>query len=77
MCLAIPMRVVELEDDWATVEQGSVRLRVGTMLLDDLLKIGDYVIVHAGYAIQRLDEEAALETLDLFAQMAELAESES
>jgi hydrogenase expression/formation protein HypC len=76
MCLAIPMKVCAVEEGSATVEQDGVRLQVGTMLLSEPLNVGDYVIVHAGFALQRLDEEAAQETLELFAQMAQLVQEE-
>ncbi|RKY05162.1 HypC/HybG/HupF family hydrogenase formation chaperone [Candidatus Poribacteria bacterium] len=65
MCVAIPMRVVEKEGDMGVVELGGVRRRVSLQLLDDV-EVGDYVIVHAGFAIEKLDEETARETLELF-----------
>jgi len=65
MCVAIPMRVVEKEGDMGVVELGGVRRKVSLQLLDDV-EVGDYVIVHAGFAIEKLDEETARETLELF-----------
>lgn len=65
MCVAIPMRVVEKEGDMGVVELGGVKRRVSLQLLDDV-SVGDYVIVHAGFAIEKLDEETARETLELF-----------
>jgi len=59
------MRVVEKEGDMGVVELGGVRRRVSLQLLDDV-EVGDYVIVHAGFAIEKLDEETARETLELF-----------
>ncbi|MBN1893493.1 HypC/HybG/HupF family hydrogenase formation chaperone [bacterium] len=68
MCLAIPMKVVEIHGDTGEVETGGVRQEAGFQLLADV-KIGDYVIVHAGFAIQKLDEAEALETLALFNEL--------
>ncbi|MBK6402903.1 MAG: HypC/HybG/HupF family hydrogenase formation chaperone [Rhodocyclaceae bacterium] len=69
MCLAIPARVAEiLEGDQAIVDLGGVRKDVSLALLDDV-NIGDYVIVHVGYALQKLDPEEAEKTLALFAEM--------
>lgn len=68
MCLAIPTRVIAIaENRLATIDLNGVRRRVSLDLLPDI-KVGDYVIVHAGFAIQRLDEEEALETLKLLDQ---------
>ncbi len=71
MCLAIPARVVQLlGDDRALTEVGGVRSEISLGLVDGV-GVGDYVIVHVGYAISRLDEEEAARTLALFAQMVE------
>jgi len=71
MCLALPMRVVELlPPDKARAEAGGVSLEVSLMLVGDVA-IGDYVIVHAGFALEVLDTEAAEETLGMISQMAE------
>ncbi len=70
MCLALPARVSVVHDDGtATVELGGVRQRVSVMLVDGL-SAGDYVVVHVGYALTRLDEAEAKKTLALFAEMA-------
>jgi hydrogenase expression/formation protein HypC len=69
MCLAIPARVVErLQADEAIIDVGGVEKRVSLALVPEAA-VGDYVIVHAGYAISRLDPEEALRTLALFAEM--------
>ncbi len=60
MCLAVPMKVVALDGDFAEVEARGVRARAGLHLLDEV-KVGDYVLVHAGFAIEQVDEEAARE----------------
>jgi hydrogenase expression/formation protein HypC len=73
MCLAIPAQVIELVDiEQAVVDMGGVRKTISTALVDDL-QIGDYVIVHVGYALNRLDPEEAAETLRLIAEFSEVA----
>ncbi len=68
MCLAIPARVVALADDAsALVDVGGVRKRIDLSLVEDVA-IGDYVIVHVGYALAKLDPEEAARTLALFAE---------
>lgn len=65
MCLAIPAKVIEVQDNVAKVDFGEGVLReVNVMLVD--AKIGEYVLVHAGYAIQVVDRKAAEETLQLW-----------
>ncbi|TNB46253.1 HypC/HybG/HupF family hydrogenase formation chaperone [Martelella lutilitoris] len=67
MCLAIPARVEAVEDgDMAIVAVGGVRKRISTALLDTVA-IGDYVLVHVGYALHRLSEEEAENTLAMMA----------
>lgn len=69
MCLAIPAQVVELLDnDGAVVELGGVRKEISLALVDGVA-VGDYVIVHVGYALNRLDPEEAEKTLQLFAEL--------
>ena len=68
MCLAIPACVVELlEDDEAIVDLDGVRKRISVAFLTGLAP-GDYVILHAGFALSRLDTQEAEQTLDLIAQ---------
>jgi hydrogenase expression/formation protein HypC len=68
MCLAIPARVVEvLPDSEGVVDVGGVRKRISLELVNAVVP-GDYVIVHVGYALQRLDPEEAARTLALFAE---------
>ena len=70
MCLAVPVRVVTLLDDqWVETEVGGIRSRVSIALIDDVV-LGDFLIVHAGFAITRLDVEEAEKTLALFAEIA-------
>jgi hydrogenase expression/formation protein HypC len=69
MCLAIPALVVErLQADEAIIDAGGIEKRVSLALVPEAA-VGDYVIVHAGYAISQLDPEEALRTLALFAEM--------
>ncbi|MFH1943156.1 MAG: HypC/HybG/HupF family hydrogenase formation chaperone [bacterium] len=72
MCLAVPMKILKIEGEKGIVEIGGIQREVGLQLLKDV-KVDDYVIVHAGFAIQKLDEEEALETLALFAEMEKFA----
>jgi len=65
MCLAIPAKVANIEGDEARVDFGEGVLREVNVTLVDA-KVGDYVLVHAGYAIQVLSEEEAMETLRLW-----------
>jgi len=69
MCLAIPAKVIEIEGNMATIEVGGISRQASLMLVPET-EIGDYVLIHAGFAIQRLDEEEALETLRLLAEIA-------
>jgi hydrogenase expression/formation protein HypC len=70
VCLAVPVQVVALlADQWAETEVGGIRNRVSVALLDDVA-IGDYLIVHAGFAIARLDVEEAEKALALFDEIA-------
>jgi len=62
MCLAVPSKIIDIQDSLARVEVDGVVREASLLILDDV-KIGDYVIVHAGFAISKLDEQAALQTL--------------
>jgi hydrogenase expression/formation protein HypC len=69
MCLAIPVRVAELlADERAIVEMDGVRKEISLALVEDVA-VGDYVILHVGYALNKLDPEEAEKTLALFAEM--------
>jgi hydrogenase expression/formation protein HypC len=69
MCLAVPMKLIEKKDaDYGIVESGEVKSRVNLQLLEDV-KVGDYLIVHAGFAIQRLNKDEAEKTLRIFEEM--------
>ncbi|MGA9962439.1 MAG: HypC/HybG/HupF family hydrogenase formation chaperone [Azonexus sp.] len=75
MCLAIPAQVVELrEGDNAVVDLAGVRKEISLALVDRVA-VGDYVIVHVGYALNKLDPEEAAKTLALFAEIGQLEAS--
>jgi hydrogenase expression/formation protein HypC len=69
MCLSVPGRVVEIQNNMAKVEVGGVLREVSMDVCPDAA-VGDYVLIHTGFAIQKLDEKEALETLDLLRKMA-------
>ncbi|HZW50307.1 MAG TPA: HypC/HybG/HupF family hydrogenase formation chaperone [Rudaea sp.] len=74
MCLAIPARIEELTGEGnAIVDLGGVRKEISLALVEDA-NVGDYVIVHVGYALQKLDRAEAERTLELFAEMGALDE---
>ncbi len=74
MCLAIPAKVEKLEEDnLATVDILGVSRQVSLDLTPNA-KVGDYVLIHAGFAIEVVDEQFAQETIDLIKQMPELAD---
>ncbi|MCM8767063.1 MAG: HypC/HybG/HupF family hydrogenase formation chaperone [Candidatus Omnitrophica bacterium] len=68
MCLAIPMKVEKVEGDFAIVSIGNVKREVNISLLENVKK-GDYVIVHAGFAIEKLDKKEAEKTLEIFKEI--------
>ncbi|MCD6469514.1 HypC/HybG/HupF family hydrogenase formation chaperone [Candidatus Bathyarchaeota archaeon] len=67
MCLAVPAKVLKINGDLAKVDFGGVVREVNIMLVN--AKVGDYVLVHAGYAIQVLDERKAEETLAIWREI--------
>lgn len=80
MCLAVPSKIIEINDNVAKVDVDGVIRETSLMLMEDV-KIGDYVIVHAGFAINKIDEEAALQTIkdlkELLVLEAELANNQN
>lgn len=73
MCLAIPGKVLSIEGQKANVDFDGVQKKVVVALLPKL-EIGKYVIVHAGYAIQELDEEEAMESIQQWRELVEMGE---
>jgi len=70
MCLAVPVRVLQIDELKALVELGGLARQASIMLVPDT-QVGDYVLLHAGFAIQKLDEREAEETIRLLAEIAE------
>lgn len=70
MCLAVPMKLIKHNGITGVVELGSLQKEIGLQLLENV-KVGDYVIVHAGYAIQKLDEKEAAKTIALLESLSE------
>ena len=68
MCLGIPAKIVSIENNMGTIDVEGTQREVSLLLQEDA-KVGDYVIVHAGFAIQKIDEAEALETLRFLRQI--------
>ncbi|MFH1736678.1 MAG: HypC/HybG/HupF family hydrogenase formation chaperone [Actinomycetota bacterium] len=76
MCLGVPGKIISLDDDWtAEVEIAGVTKKIGIQMVPDVA-VGDYVLVHTGFAMQRMDEAEALETLKLLEEMVDLADGQ-
>ena len=76
MCLAVPMKLIEVEGNAGVAEASGVRARVRLDLVEDV-SVGSYLLVHAGFAIQVVDEDEARETLDLIGQLVAATETDS
>ncbi|MEH6627506.1 MAG: HypC/HybG/HupF family hydrogenase formation chaperone [Motiliproteus sp.] len=77
MCLAIPVRIEEITgDETALANIGGVRKEINIALIEDL-QVGDYVILHVGYALNKIDPDEAEKTLQLFAELDESAKQEA
>jgi len=74
MCLAIPSRIVKIEDQMAVIDVDGVTREASLLLLEDA-RVGDYVIVHAGFALHKIDEETARESLALLRDVADRLEA--
>ncbi len=68
MCLSVPARIVVIDGDMADVSVGGAIFRAGLQMVENI-RVGDYVLLHAGFAIEKLNEEDALETLRLLKEM--------
>ena len=68
MCWAVPTKVIRIDGDVGKVEIGGIVREVGLQFIADP-QVGDYVLIHAGFAIQKVDEKEAAETLELLAEM--------
>ncbi len=69
MCLGVPMKIVRIDGDMVVAEVDGVQKEASIMLLGDLVAVDDYVIVHAGFAISRLDPAEAEETLQMMREV--------
>jgi len=74
MCLAIPSKITRIENHLAVIDVDGVQRECSLLLLEDA-QVGDYIIVHAGFAISKIDETAALETLALLKEAAALVDA--
>jgi hydrogenase expression/formation protein HypC len=74
MCLAIPSKITKIENNMAVIDVDGVRRKCSLLLMEDA-QVGDYVIVHAGSAITKIDEAGALETLALIKEAAAFMEA--
>lgn len=70
MCLAVPSKIVEINEYMGIVDVDGVKSEVGLHLIENP-EVGDYVIIHAGFAINKIDENEALEALKIFREIAE------
>ncbi len=75
MCLSIPGKIISIDGDKAIVSVGGTESATSLQLLDDAV-VGDYVLIHTGFAIQKISEEEAAETLRLFNELEEFNKQE-
>ncbi len=71
MCLSIPAKVEKIENETATVSVGGTQYEASLQMLDDV-QVGDYILMHTGFAIQKLDPEEAEESLKTFQEFEEM-----
>jgi hydrogenase expression/formation protein HypC len=71
MCLAIPSEIIEIREKMATIAAGGIRREVSLLLLPEEASVGDYVLVHAGFAIHKMDSRAAEEAVTLIREITE------
>ena len=77
MCLSIPSKIVEIdEDNMATVDTMGIKRMVSLDLMPDLVDIGDYILIHVGFAMSKIDEAEALQSLELYQEILEAMEEE-
>lgn len=69
MCVGVPMQVISIDGDDIVAEVDGVRRNASLMILGDEVKIGDFLIIHAGFAISKLDEAEARQTLQLMREV--------
>lgn len=71
MCLAIPSKIITINDSLAIVDVYGARREISLLLLPEVARVDDYVLVHAGFAIQKVDSDAAAESLKLIKELIE------
>ncbi|MCO4845089.1 MAG: HypC/HybG/HupF family hydrogenase formation chaperone [Sulfurovum sp.] len=77
MCLSIPSKVVEVdENNMATVDTMGIKRHVSLDLIADEINIGDYILIHVGFAMNKIDEDEALKSLEVYREMLEAMEEE-
>ena len=77
MCLSIPSKIVEIdEDNMATVDTMGIKRQVSLDLMLDEVGIGDYILIHVGFAMSKIDEAEALQSLELYQEILEAMEEE-
>ncbi len=77
MCLSIPSKIVEiLDDNYAIVDTMGVKRKVSLDLMSEPVDIGDYVLIHVGYAMTKMSEEDALESLKIYEEILQKIEEE-
>ena len=77
MCLSIPSKIVEIdEDNMATVDTMGIKRMVSLDLMPDAVTIGDYILIHVGFAMNKIDEAEALQSLEVYREMLEAMEEE-
>ncbi len=69
MCLAIPSKVIAINDNVAILETLGVQREASLDLMGDSVKVGDYVLLHIGYVMSKIDEKEALESIELYQEM--------
>jgi len=72
MCLSIPAKIISVEGETARVSVGGAIINVGLHMVDDV-KAGDYVLVHTGFALQKISDEEARETLKLIKELDDIS----
>ncbi|GAA7657827.1 HypC/HybG/HupF family hydrogenase formation chaperone [Helicobacter pylori] len=69
MCLAIPSKVIAISDNVALLETLGVQREASLDLMGESVKVGDYVLLHIGYVMSKIDEKEALESIELYQEM--------
>ena len=75
MCLSVPAKIIQIEGEYARVSIGGTEYKASLQLLDEKIGIGDYILLHTGFAIQKLSEEEAAETFRLLREIMEAEDS--